>query len=159
MLIDEWPISFFNGSYYWLSNFSPYSVQYDSFMFPTVEHGFQAMKATDATAALAIINARTPREAKRLGRQVLLRPDWEDAKIDVMRLLVRLKFEQHSDIATKLLATGNRKLVEGNYWHDTFWGQCVCSQHHNSGQNHLGLILMYTRHLLRSKEQEGKDAN
>ncbi len=50
------------------------------------------------------------------------------------------KFTRHFDLREKLLATGDRKLVEGNTWGDTFWGVC-----RGNGKNHLGKILMKIR--------------
>jgi len=35
---------------------------------------------------------------------------------------------------------GNRDLVEGNDWGDTYWGQCK-----GRGQNHLGKLIMRIR--------------
>ena len=54
--------------------------------------------------------------------------------------LVRAKFKQNPGLAEKLLNTGERELVEGNQWGDTFWG--VCS---GKGENVLGKILMQVR--------------
>ena len=57
-----------------------------------------------------------------------------------MTEIVRTKFEQNSDIRQKLIDTYPEELIEGNYWHDTFWGVCE-----GVGENHLGQILMQIR--------------
>ena len=85
-------------------------------------------------------------EAKRLGRRVRLRSDWEQVKYDVMLDVVRAKFNQHPDLAQKLLATGDEELVEGNDWGDTYWGVC-----NGRGKNMLGKILMRVRAELRGE--------
>lgn len=50
---------------------------------------------------------------------------------------------------SKLLATGGQELIEGNRWHDTFWGRCVCERCKGTGQNWLGRLIMQVREELR----------
>ena len=88
---------------------------------------------------------RPPGKAKRLGRKVTLRPDWEQIKTYTMLLLLRIKFSDEN-LATKLLETGEQKLIEGNSWGDCFWGVCD-----GVGENHLGKLLMQVREELKSK--------
>ena len=39
----------------------------------------------------------------------------------------------------RLLKTGKEELVEGNTWHDNYWGNCTCEKCKNiAGQNKLG---------------------
>lgn len=115
------------------------------FQVATVEHAFQLAKTLDAEARKAIANAPTPGAAKRLGRAVVLRPGWEEAKRAVMAALLLQKFTRHADLAKALLLTGDAELVEGNTWGDTFWGVCA-----GQGHNELGRQLMAVRSLLRS---------
>ena len=42
------------------------------------------MKTLDINQRRAIANASTPGLAKKMGRSVSLRPDWEDIKDDIM---------------------------------------------------------------------------
>ena len=93
-----------------------------------------------------VLTKPNPSEAKRLGRRVRLRSDWEQVKYDVMLDVVRAKFNQHPDLAQKLLATGDEELVEGNDWGDTYWGVC-----NGRGKNMLGKILMRVRAELRGE--------
>lgn len=58
---------------------------------------------------------------KRLGRAAPLNPEWERMKITVMLTALRAKFAQ-PELAERLRATGTEVLVEGNTWHDQFWG-------------------------------------
>lgn len=139
-------IESFTGQYRWCSNFYPSPINVDGVVWPTLEHPFQAFKTLDSAARLRILRAPTPGQAKRLGRAVELRPGWDDMRIEVMERLVRAKFDQHPDLAEKLIATGDAELVEGNTWGDQFWG--VCRGH---GSNHLGLILMRVRDEIREE--------
>lgn len=82
-----------------------------------------------------------------LGRAIPLRSDWEDVKVSVMRDLLRQKFST-PEMASKLRDTRPHELVEGNWWHDCFWGRCTCSAHGGKGENWLGLLLMETRETL-----------
>lgn len=88
-------------------------------------------------------------QAKRLGRTITLRSDWETVKLEVMEQLVRQKF-QYQLLKEKLLETEDAILIEGNYWHDNFWGSCTCAKCGNRGQNNLGKILMKIREELKS---------
>ena len=86
-------ISEFSGKYDFLSNFSKSKIKYEGVTYPTVEHAFQAAKSLNNLKRLEIDSAPTPGQAKRIGRRVNLRPDWEEVKIDIMRDCLRLKFE------------------------------------------------------------------
>ena len=132
-------IDSFTGENRFLSNFWPAEVELDGMIFPTVEHAYVAAKTLDMEERRKIQAVATPGQVKRLGRKLVLRPDWEDVKLFVMEDLVRQKF-QHADLRQLLLATGDQELVEGNTWGDTFWGVCF-----DVGLNHLGLILMEVR--------------
>lgn len=140
----------FTDEYRFLSNFWYAEVHMYGFDYPTVEHAFQAAKAQTHDERMTIRAANTPGQAKKLGRKVALRPDWEDFKLTAMKKLVERKFDPwaHPELTQQLLDTGNQTLIEGNYWHDTFWGVCECDTHQGEGQNHLGRILMEVRDAL-----------
>lgn len=130
----------FHGEYDFLSNFYPAPVTFERIEFPTVEHAFQAAKTRDRGLRLTVANAPSPGTAKRMGRRLTLRSDWEASKVAVMRELVWLKFSTNPELCARLLATGQATLVEGNTWNDRFWGICQ-----GEGKNQLGLILMEVR--------------
>ena len=135
----------FDGENEFLSNFYHSPIFYEGIVYPTNEHFFQAMKTLDLAERQRIANAETPGMAKRMGRNVLLRPDWEQVKVDVMRTGLMLKFTDAA-LAEKLLATGDEELVEGNWWHDQTWGSCFCPDHcRTPGRNLLGMLLMELR--------------
>ena len=86
----------------------------------------------------------TPGKAKRAGKYLQLRFDWNDVKLSIMEDLVREKFINNWELSEKLLNTKDAELIEGNCWGDTFWGMDL---RHNPpiGGNHLGKILMKVR--------------
>ena len=141
-------ISEFKDRYEFLSNFSESVICHEYIFYLTVEHFFQAMKTTDLKQRRWIANASTPGEAKRRGRSVVLRPDWEDIKEDVMLEGLRLKFKIPA-LREALLNTQSAELVEGNTWHDCEWGICSCSRCGGVGNNKLGKLLMKVRSELR----------
>lgn len=138
-------IDFFDGEFAFLSNFYNASCIFEGKLYPTVEHAFQAAKSLDHAERDWIAAAGSPGLAKRLGRSVNLRPDWEKVKFDVMEECLRSKFADPV-LKQKLLATGNEELVEENYWHDNTWGNCSCEKCKDIvGRNMLGNILMKLR--------------
>ena len=141
-------ISTFSGNNRFLSNFYPGSVTYEGLTYPTVEHAYQAAKTLDLKVREDISKMAKPSDVKRLGKRLVIRENWDTLKISVMKVLVYQKFMNHPDLLRMLFATGDQKLVEGNYWKDTFWGVC-----NGVGENHLGKILMEVRENLR-KEQK-----
>ena len=138
-------IDFFDGEYAFLSNFYNASCIFEEKLYPTVEHAFQAAKSLDHAERDWIAAAGSPGLAKRLGRRINLRSDWEKIKFDVMEECLRSKFAD-SALKQKLLATGDEELVEGNYWHDNTYGNCSCERCKDVvGRNMLGNILMKLR--------------
>ena len=143
-------IDSFHKEHAFLSNFfySPITINHKSW--PTAEHVFQAAKTLDKDKQDEIRLALTPKHAKKLGRSVTLRSDWEKVKKNVMYKIVRLKFLQNAKIRQQLLLTGSEKLVEGNIFHDNFWGNCKCIRCVDvKGENVLGKILMRVREELK----------
>jgi ribA/ribD-fused uncharacterized protein len=135
-------IDCFDGEFAFLSNFyeNPSPIE-DEFgiVYWTVHHYFQAMKSLDKEVRQQVASAQTPGKAKRIGRRLKLRDDWEDIKISVMRNALIKKFADPL-MREKLLETGDAELVEGNTWNDTFWGVC-----NGEGRNELGRLLMMIR--------------
>ncbi len=120
-----------------LSNFYPSEVTHNGLVYPTIEHWFQAHKATNESTHLFILKATTPSEAKSKGRKTRLRPDWEQIKDQVMWDGLMLKF-QDSILAQKLRDTRPYVLVEGNTWGDVYWGYDLFK---HTGLNKLGTML------------------
>lgn len=129
----------FRDEYDWLSNFYPARVRHRDWVYPTVEHGFQATKTVIQSEREWVQGARTPGEAKRRGKVITLRPGWNNIRDRVMLHFVQRKFE-HPSLAERLMLTGQAELIEGNTWGDRYWGVCG-----GRGQNKLGHILMRVR--------------
>lgn len=148
----------FRGHYRFLSNFyeSPFTLP-DGNVARTVEHAFQAYKARHQDDYLAILAAATPGEAKRLGRRAAIHPDWDVTRVDVMRRLLALKFAEGTVLARRLTGTGDAFIVEGNTWHDRFWGVCHCAQCRGAGDNQLGRLLLARRDELRVLERAARE--
>jgi ribA/ribD-fused uncharacterized protein len=138
-------IDSFEGEYRFLSNFWPAKVVFEGLSYPSVEHAYQSAKTLDMDDRKHIAAIPDAADAKRLGRELKLRPDWEQVKLGVMETCVRYKFSHNPEMRTKLLATGELYLEEGNTWNDRYWGVCE-----GQGENHLGKILMKVRAELRS---------
>ena len=118
-----------------------------------VEHKFQAAKYEhDIEQYNAILNAKTPAQAKRLGGKRNGKPltleqikEWNIRRIDVMKKCIVEKFTIQNDYGELLLSTGNRYIIEKAYW-DSFWG----AGRNGKGKNMLGKILMEHRAKLQS---------
>lgn len=129
----------FNSDYHFLSNFHPATVEYNGLIYPTTEHAYQASKTLNHSERLVISNLPFPALAKKAGKRVKMRDDWDSIKVSVMRELLDLKF-QHPYLKQQLIDTGDLYLEETNYWRDTFWGVC-----NGKGNNVLGNLLMELR--------------
>ena len=141
----------FQGQYRFLSNF-----YVDPDTGYSVEALFQAEKCKPGDDMAEQIRVMSPRKAKVAGRKVQLRDDWEQIKVQRMAYWVNQKFTGSDfftgyDYMSALENTGHMRLVEGNMWHDQFWGVCDCGRFDKCkqpGSNILGVILMTIRETL-----------
>jgi len=139
------PIAEFDGEYEFLSNFYQFYFEWKGVRWNTSEHAYQAVKTTTGKEFEYVKNSRSPGEAKRRGKEIQRRSDWEQVKEEVMLDILRSKFAPSSRLSSRLLATGDAELIEGNSWHDKTWGVCNCSKCGGRGRNLLGKILMKIR--------------
>jgi hypothetical protein len=115
----------------------------------TSEHFFVALKTTDDHLREWVLQAGNAATAKKRGKVLVLRQDW-DTGFDktAMHLALILKFSANDDIRSRLIDTGNKQLIEGNWWHDNKWGNCECIKCSTiQGQNNLGVLLTQVRSL------------
>lgn len=112
-------INEFRGKYYFLSNFFESPVTYEGITYRNNEAAFQAQKTFSDREYFTNLDSSS---AKRKGRHVKLRSDWEKVKFDEMYNIVKAKFEQNAELKDKLLDTGDCHLEEGNTWGDKIWG-------------------------------------
>lgn len=143
-----------------LSNFYIHPITFLGVTYPSLEHAYQAAKTLDLEQRRIILAAPTPGQAKYLGSPrgiVTLRPDWMKIRDQIMRDLEEQKYPSalqtaHPgwDLTARLLDTGEAELVEGNTWHDNYWGDCICPRCKKIlGGNKLGYMLMEIRDLRR----------
>jgi len=133
------PIRFY-GTNHPFSNFHPSGFTAGKKRWSTVEHFFQAMKTTDPASRERIRKAKKPGLAKKLGRQVSLRPGWNAMREEVMAYAVRAKFTQNPALRKRLCDTGEQRLVEASK-SDSYWGE----GRRGTGKNRLGVLLMALR--------------
>jgi len=124
--------------------------------YPTTEHYMMAEKARlfgDEATRAAILQARHPDEAKRLGRQLAAFDEatWQAARQQIVVRGNLLKFSQHPPLAAFLRQTGSRVLVEASPV-DSIWGIGLAQHHPDAAQpakwpglNLLGFALMEVR--------------
>lgn len=108
-----------------------------------VENAFQAAKSVFRSDRIDIAGV-SPSKAKVMGHALELRPDWGQIRLAVMKQFLLQKFLFNADCREWLLETGDAVLIEGNHWGDRYWGTV-----NGTGENHLGILLMEVRALLR----------
>ena len=126
----------------------------------TAEHWMMACKARlfgDEGMLKQILHAKTPADAKKLGRKVhnFDSRKWDSEKYGFVLQGNLLKFGQHANLRAFLLGTGEKILVEASPY-DNVWGIGLSAEAPGiqdpanwQGENLLGFALMETRDLLR----------
>lgn len=160
-LDTECAVFFYEQDFYVLSNFSAFSLKWQGRRFPTSEHAYHWEKFAPGTrdehglfVRDRILNAVSAHEAFKLaeGWKPLRRPDWDSVKVDTMRGILLAKARQHPYVLRKLLATGDRTLIE-NSWRDDFWGWGP----NQDGKNWLGRLWMEVREELRAEDADARN--
>jgi ribA/ribD-fused uncharacterized protein len=138
-------------SQWWVAPFVVEGVRY-----PTAEHWMMAQKARlfgDEDVFQRIIAAKTPAEAKKLGRQVrgFDEAAWNAQRMDIVVRGNFEKFSQHPELREFLLTTQERVLVEASPV-DHIWGIGLAADDERAadprrwdGLNLLGFALMEVR--------------
>lgn len=146
-------VCFYEQDFYVLSNFSAFRVGFGSRTFDTSEAAYHYQKFLGDSSELLfirdkILGAESAHEAFKIAEanKKFRRSDWDDVKLDVMRRVLRAKVDQHEYVRRKLLATGDRELVE-NSWRDPYWGWGP----NRDGENMLGKLWMELRAELRAR--------
>jgi len=143
-------IESFHDTHYYLSNFYENPMKVDGKSFKSNEHFFQASKAGNTEDFEYVRASATAAQSKKRGREIKMRGDWDNVKNTIMTQGLRAKFAD-PELRQRLLDTGDAALIEGNNWHDVYWGRCDCSKHGGDGQNWLGRLLMQLREELRKE--------
>lgn len=142
-------VFFYEQDFYVLSNFSAFNLKMLGHTFATSEHAYHWMKfryPAGGWVQLEIETAPSAHEAFKVAERHKQhrRPDWDEVKVDIMRDILRAKADQHEYVRRKLLATGERELIEDS-WRDGFWGW----GENRDGKNMLGKLWMEVRAELR----------
>lgn len=160
-LDTETQVFFYERDFYVLSNFSAFRLRWDEMEFDTSEAAYQWEKfrggldykgrrpggRNHVGIMDAIRTAPSAHEAFKIAERnrEYVRKDWPLIKADVMRDILRAKADQHEYVRRKLLATGDRELIEDS-WRDDFWGWGP----NHDGKNMLGKLWMEIRTELRA---------
>lgn len=106
----------FRGEYAFLSNMYPTDVHMtingQRFCFKSSESAYQALK--NPSCAFRFVGLSGP-DAKRLGRKIDLRPDWDAVKDDVMLSVINAKFDSNLFLRNKL-GEIDGDIIEANTW-------------------------------------------
>lgn len=151
-------VRFYEHDFYVLSNFSAFNLEWKGLTFQTSEHAYHWEKfGSDeewisddvGDLLLQIHEAPSAHEAFKIAERNKhqRRANWDEVKVGIMRDILRAKAQQHEYVRRKLLATGDRELVEDS-WRDDFWGWGP----NRDGQNMLGRLWMEVRAELRAVE-------
>lgn len=145
-------VFFYEQEFYVLSNFSAFSLQWAGLAFPTSEHAYHWEKFNKhgwkaESIRSKIMAAPSAHAAFKLAEEYRekRRDDWDSIKVATMADILRAKVVQHEYVRRKLLATGDRELIEDS-WRDDFWGWGP----NRDGQNMLGKLWMEIRAELRA---------
>ena len=124
---------------YCLDNFSPHSVIYNRQKYPTAEHLYQALKFSDPKIIAEIIDTNSPMQSKIIASKYKQQrlTSWPEIKVETMKQILNLKFEQHPEIQNYLKSTKDAELIENNP-EDDFWGVGD-----GSGQNMIGKLFCF----------------
>lgn len=110
------------------------------------EGWYQSRKTLSEKLRGKIQTIENPREAKRAGAGLMIRPNWDSRyRFEAMRDGLRQKFQVGSALAQRLVDTWPHYLIEFAPWGDTFWGV----GRDKKGQNWLGRMLNERRDVLR----------
>ena len=136
------------GELGYLATYSDHGFYKDGIYYKTSEHYYQSKKFLDFDLQMKVINAITPKEASKIGRERngKLRKDWNLVKRDIMFEAVLYKFQAHEDIRQKLLLTGDEYIIEETV-KENYWGCGI----NKDGTNYYGKILCKVREYLRTK--------
>ena len=178
-------INYFDDEEYrFLSNMYPCKVVIDGIVFQTSEAGFHAGKFKEKKYKKMFTNLKTKpdanwkalgKQAKKLGQKHGItekynlsfdKDAWDNGEGQkAMLKAVRAKFKD-TELAKKLLKTGDAILIEGTFWNDCTWGVGLRRKkdkdgnvigYKGHGKNQLGIILMKVRDELRNDSYNCKN--
>lgn len=137
--------------YGWLGNMSPYPIDYRGTRYRTTEALFQALRFDDVEIVESIRSQKSPMAAKMIAKKyrghMIVEPMTE-IDLDNMKLVLRLKIEQHPKLQAALIATRDEEIVEDctkrPRGSSLFWGAALKGDKW-VGENWLGWLWMEIR--------------
>lgn len=153
-LDTEREVFFYEQDFYVLSNFSAFRLVFNGVLFATSEEAYHWQKFQGVPKVQKVLfGAMSAHDAFRIAgeNKHFRRDDWDAVKVPIMKDILRAKVAQHAYVYRKLLATGNRTLIE-NSWRDDYWGWGP----NQDGQNMLGRLWMEVREELRTQQPNSK---
>ena len=147
----------FSGDLEFCSNMSRYSIIFDEsndpkfpadgLTYPSSENLYHALKCIHIEDRIKFTTC-SPFESKKLSRKMMgIRHDWDEVKVDAMKLVIDLKF-RNNYYAQKLVKIEG-PIEELNNWGDKFWGKCLNFKTGKyEGQDNLGIVLTNKRNEL-----------
>jgi len=136
------------GKYWFLSPLADFPIKMAvdgaDYVFPTVEHYYQAMKFYTSDKRFdVILKLKNPDEARLLTKtaeyKINRRKDFDTKKFDIMEKALYAKFIQNPDAAELLKSTGDAILIKS-------CPVCYkCGFGEGSGMNRIGKVLMKIR--------------
>lgn len=134
--------------YIYFSPYTAHAIEMNGVMYPTLEHAYQCQRYIDPKIIEEIRNARSPVSAWEISSRYkhLQIPEFKNAehKLEVMKMLMRLKAEQHKEVRNALLESGNLEIVKHIVTYppgDGFWDD----GEDGKGLNHIGRLWMQVR--------------
>ena len=145
-------IGFYPREFYPLDNFSSFKVEWNGYLYASLEEAYQAASfmGSDEELVEKVKKSHSADEAQRIAyaNRDKQRTDWNEVKLEIMEELLRLKVEQNPYVKKKLLQTENYLIVEDSP-KDSYWGWGEDRQ----GENHLGKLWMKLRNEIRNFEK------
>jgi len=143
-------IFFYPKEFYVFDNFTAFQVEYEGYLYPTSEHAYQAamFKGIAEDIVEKIKKAKSSHDAQKIAQENKSKriENWNEIKKEIMKNILRCKIEQHPYVLKKLIASGDREIIEDS-WRDSEWGW----GEDKKGKNLLGTIWMELRDEYRNK--------
>ena len=137
-------IGFYPREFYCLDNFSSFKVEWDGYLYASLEEAYQTAKFLKSALEIAeeIKKSHSAHEAQKIAfaNKDKVRSDWQEVKLTIMEELLRKKLQQNPYVKQKLLQTKDYIIVEDSP-KDNFWGWGK----DRTGENHLGKLWMKLR--------------
>lgn len=147
-----------------LSNFYLCPVTVDGYTFSSAEHAIQYKRSIVGgreDIGVEVKQTLNPADAKMLGERVDHNKKWDNAKIGLIRSIVRQKFVENNGLKLKLLETVGYTLEESTF--DRYWGTGVpvysreFKRGKHTGKNIMGRMLEEIRDEFLAKRTTTKE--